>query len=165
MPTPKWPESDVEKLKALWAKGMSAYQAAQRFDGKYTRSGIIGKVHRLDLEKRDTNGRPRTHTKPRTVKLHIPGPSLKKDAATDMGHPDNEPAPIGPLNDFPGTGACRWIGGDIRDGDWQCCGYPVQTNSALCEHHHARAHQPQTGKSSVSKAMISKSGILRAFGG
>lgn len=163
MPTPKWPDEDVSKLKALWAKGLSAHQAAQRFDGKYTRSGIIGKVHRLDLEKRDTNGRPRTHTKPRIARpLHIPGPSLKKDAATDIGHITNEPNPIGPLRDFPAAGACRFpSAGEV----FKCCGHPCKADSPYCEHHHARAHQPQTGKSSVNKSMIAKSGILRAFGG
>jgi len=44
-----WTEERVEKLKALWAQGLSAADVARRLGGDATRSSVIGKVHRLGL--------------------------------------------------------------------------------------------------------------------
>jgi hypothetical protein len=43
-----WPAEHIERLKDLWTKGWSGGQIAKEMGG-YTRSAIIGKVHRLRL--------------------------------------------------------------------------------------------------------------------
>ncbi len=45
---PGWTEERVEKLKELWAEGLSASEIA-RVLGGVTRNAVIGKVHRLRL--------------------------------------------------------------------------------------------------------------------
>lgn len=46
-----WTEERVEKLKELWAQGLSASQIAKELGG-VTRNAVIGKVHRLGLASR-----------------------------------------------------------------------------------------------------------------
>ena len=48
-----WTDERVEKLKELWAEGMSASQIAKSLGG-VTRNAVIGKVHRLGLSNRGT---------------------------------------------------------------------------------------------------------------
>ncbi|MEM6932665.1 MAG: GcrA family cell cycle regulator [Pseudomonadota bacterium] len=49
-----WTDERVEKLKELWAEGMSASQIAKSLGG-VTRNAVIGKVHRLGLSNRGTS--------------------------------------------------------------------------------------------------------------
>lgn len=46
-----WTEERVEKLRELWAEGMSASHIAKTLGG-VTRNAVIGKVHRLGLSNR-----------------------------------------------------------------------------------------------------------------
>src|SRR5947199_3975543 len=58
-----WTDERVEKLKKLWADGLSASQIAGELGG-VTRNAVIGKVHRLNLSGRAKpagGGVPRTH--------------------------------------------------------------------------------------------------------
>lgn len=43
-----WTDERVEKLKKLWAEGLSASQIAAQLGG-VSRNAVIGKVHRLSL--------------------------------------------------------------------------------------------------------------------
>ncbi len=55
-----WTDERVDKLKELWAEGMSASQIAKVMGG-VTRNAVIGKVHRLGLSNRGPgheDGRP-----------------------------------------------------------------------------------------------------------
>ena len=47
-----WTDEQVDTLKDLWSQGLSAGEIARTMAGGYTRNAIIGKVHRLKLEKR-----------------------------------------------------------------------------------------------------------------
>lgn len=65
MPREKpWPDAWTEELKALWPTGLSCSQIAARMGKGLTRNAIIGRAHRLDLERR---GRPVT-TKPKKIR-------------------------------------------------------------------------------------------------
>ncbi len=44
-----WPPLDVEMLKRLWAAGLTSGQIEARFDGRYSRNAIGGKIDRLGL--------------------------------------------------------------------------------------------------------------------
>ncbi|WP_281409432.1 GcrA family cell cycle regulator, partial [Oharaeibacter diazotrophicus] len=46
-----WTDERVERLKTLWAEGLSASQIAAEL-GSVTRNAVIGKVHRLGLSGR-----------------------------------------------------------------------------------------------------------------
>ncbi|MEM6421359.1 MAG: GcrA family cell cycle regulator [Pseudomonadota bacterium] len=50
-----WTDERVEKLKELWAEGMSASKIAKELGG-VTRNAVIGKVHRLGLSNRAGSG-------------------------------------------------------------------------------------------------------------
>jgi GcrA cell cycle regulator len=47
-----WTDELIERLKVLWAEGLSASQIADELAGKFTRMSVIGKVHRLGLAPR-----------------------------------------------------------------------------------------------------------------
>lgn len=49
-----WTEDLVETLKKLWADGLSASCIAAELPGMFSRSAVIGKVHRLGLSHRKT---------------------------------------------------------------------------------------------------------------
>jgi GcrA cell cycle regulator len=67
-----WTDERVDKLKELWAEGMSASQIAKVMGG-VTRNAVIGKVHRLGLSNR--------------------GGPLPEDAARLVEPPPVKPAP------------------------------------------------------------------------
>ena len=56
MSLPGWSEDRVERLKVLWADGLSASQVAKQLGG-VTRNAVIGKVHRLGLAGRRSEER------------------------------------------------------------------------------------------------------------
>uniref|UniRef100_UPI0025F3CA20 GcrA family cell cycle regulator n=1 Tax=uncultured Caulobacter sp. TaxID=158749 RepID=UPI0025F3CA20 len=67
MSLPGWSEDRVERLKALWADGLSASQVAKQLGG-VTRNAVIGKIHRLGLAGRAAGvriARPRSASSPR----------------------------------------------------------------------------------------------------
>jgi GcrA cell cycle regulator len=67
-----WTEERVEKLKELWAEGMSASQIAKTL-GSVTRNAVIGKVHRLGLSNRAGGGQPGPD-EPRTAEAPVVAP-------------------------------------------------------------------------------------------
>lgn len=51
-----WTDERVERLKRLWAEGLSASQIATQLGGGVSRNAVIGKVHRLNLPGRAKAG-------------------------------------------------------------------------------------------------------------
>src|SRR5262245_53345962 len=47
-----WSEAKVEELRELWASGISAGEIAKQLGRGITRNAVIGKAHRLKLERR-----------------------------------------------------------------------------------------------------------------
>ena len=85
-----WTDERVEKLKELWAEGMSASQIAKVLGG-VTRNAVIGKVHRLGLSNRGPavpgeETKSAEAPKPKTP----PAPKAAQPAPPD---PEPEPAP------------------------------------------------------------------------
>ena len=78
-----WTDERVEKLKRLWAEGLSASQIAAQLGG-VSRNAVIGKVHRLNLPGRAKAGgstgasrsakRPAAPVRPTTRHALQPGP-------------------------------------------------------------------------------------------
>ena len=66
-----WTDERVEKLKKLWAEGLSASQIAAQLGG-VSRNAVIGKVHRLNLPGRAKAGGTQTAARPKR-----PAPTLR----------------------------------------------------------------------------------------
>lgn len=54
--TNRWSEDQVETLRKLWGEGLSASQISMRMGSAVSRNAIIGKLHRLGLNR---EGKPR----------------------------------------------------------------------------------------------------------
>lgn len=136
-----WTQESTDQLKALWAEGLSASRIACRIPHA-TRNSILGKVHRLNLERRvpgvratqtreERNARARAaHAAKRLLNGHTPTlapiskargilhPRLwKVRHAPPVARPGGKPVPI-----IEATG-CRYIEGNTR----LCCnarGFP-----------------------------------------
>lgn len=134
-----WPPVQVTRLTQLWNDGNSASKIAADLGDGYTRSGVLGKVHRLGLQPRDTSTRFVSGYKART-NAATPRPARSKPP---VALPD-EPEVLGEPNDFPKHG-CLWIAGTVAPG-FRCCGQKRHGNSVWCEHHHAKAIAPQRGR-------------------
>jgi len=101
MTTPVWTDLRVDRLKALWAEGLSASEIAERLNG-VTRNAVLGKLHRLHL----LGGR-----KPQ------PGASGPKPGRTRMARPIRPPAEARPpaaLQPAPPASACIDLPGLVR---------------------------------------------------
>ncbi|WP_128254420.1 GcrA family cell cycle regulator [Falsirhodobacter deserti] len=86
-----WTDERVETLKRMWTEGQSASQIAKVLGG-VTRNAVIGKVHRLGLSNRGTEGEdvavaePAPEAKPEPVR---PDPEPVREA-----QPAPRPAPV-----------------------------------------------------------------------
>ncbi len=152
----KWTEAKVEKLKQLWAEGLSASKIAQRFGPRVTRHAIIGKAHRLELAAR--------------IDARWSGPRLPKDDEIAVErrrqmakfHRPKNLAPKPPRVKFTATvpvpipivykpsptrlsqiseNQCRFIEGEPV-ADAIMCGATVKHGGAYCEFHHSRLYYP-----------------------
>src|SRR3954463_13065323 len=81
-----WTDERVERLKKLWADGLSASQIAGELGG-VTRNAVIGKVHRLGLSGR-RQPTPTTKRHPPAHPPRIPRPPHKQS-----GPPPPPPPP------------------------------------------------------------------------
>ena len=75
-----WTDERIDRLKALWTKGMTASQIAEELGG-VSRNAVIGKAHRLGLQSR-----------PSPVKANEPAPAAKPKAKASRRQ---APAPAG----------------------------------------------------------------------
>ncbi len=137
--TSNWNAERTDRLKALWLASdkPSCSQIASIFHSEFginiTRNGIIGKVHRLGLERRGARGNYKGNGKAaKTVRQHrsrMPRPVYE---APPVAMP---PCIVDPLNiklTDAQSGQCRWIQGD----DDLICGHPADGGS-WCPYHHS----------------------------
>ena len=138
-----WTDERVDKLKALWKKGLSASQIAEELGENITRNAVIGKAHRLGL-----SSRPSPVKKPAQAKRKAAAP--KKEAPV-AAPPPVEPEPsekpekitILELTDR----ICKWPLGHPGEDDFQFCGRPSVAGQPYCAFHGAMAYQaPQPRK-------------------
>lgn len=84
-----WCEEKVEKLKTLWAEGVTAAEIAKEL-GDVSRNAVIGKAHRLGLSNRSAaKGADVKSEEPRPVEG---SPSKKKEAASNTAKDAAEPS-------------------------------------------------------------------------
>lgn len=160
-----WTDDRIEKLKSLWAEGLSASQIASAL-GEVTRNAVIGKIHRLGLSGRVKGAQPparperqRSSDRPDARQtrggLASPQPALRR--ALSVGNavlkadPDEEPVALVvgeatvvsihggvPFADLC-HGMCRWPQGDPADNAFRFCGRPVAAGHPYCSEHAGRA--------------------------
>jgi GcrA cell cycle regulator len=165
-----WTDERVERLKRLWAEGLSASQIAAQLGG-VSRNAVIGKVHRLNLPGRAKSGgtvatgrntAKRTTSTPRAPNyasrvattravIHTAGSTaVKEEMAVDTVQ-DLAPAPrnnvVVPisrqlsLTDLTER-TCKWPVGDPLKDDFHFCGCESPDASPYCNYHARLAYQP-----------------------
>lgn len=111
-----WTHERCEQLTSLWASGLSAKECALELGGELTRSSVIGKVHRLNLPKREQDNRSPVGTrKPRRERTTING-----CAAFERAPVRPLPAPL--INDHHIPLEQRRT---ILELEWHHCRFPV----------------------------------------
>ena len=160
-----WTEERVEKLRAWWAEGRSAGQVEALFGGVMSRNAIIGKVHRLGLERRRYGVDPKMAKLRREARRRAasnnqlfppPPPSAKGFSFGRNPHqcPVMEPSSIIEVEDVPPSQRkalvnlepedCRWPIGDPLHEDFGFCGARAVdgAQAPYCAHHLMRAFTP-----------------------
>lgn len=135
-----WTDERVEKLKTLWAEGLSNSAIAAALGGDVSRNAVIGKVSRLKL-----NGACKKHPKveraapkPKTKPLY---PGIYVPRNVEAGPPleiDGKHITILQINDR----MCKFPIGDPTDKDFHFCGLKPFPGRVYCEPHWNLAHQP-----------------------
>ena len=118
--TNSWTDERLEKLRVLWAEGLSISQIGQEMG--VTRNAIAGKAHRLGLPKRQS--------------------PISKSAAKPAAIED---APIEPTRELPlrlalrniqwSRSKCMWPTGDPKTVKFSFCGEAIQPGKPYCNDH------------------------------
>ncbi len=172
-----WTDERVEKLKKLWAEGLSASQIAAQLGG-VSRNAVIGKVHRLSLPGRAKAGgssAPRAPKRqpsaprstsysarpaaPRSAPRSVGATALRAEAdpniyeEIELDPADNVVVPISrrlALTEL-SERTCKWPVGDPLKDDFHFCGNDSPEASPYCSYHARLAYQP-TGERRRSAA-------------
>lgn len=83
----QWTDERIETLKRRWAEGWSATEIASRLPG-ISRSAVLGKVHRLGLEKRRTATGGRHRNQGHAFSRRIPLSAKEKATIKKMWNED-----------------------------------------------------------------------------
>ncbi len=172
MTTMQWTDERVEKLKRLWAEGLSASQIAAQLGG-VSRNAVIGKVHRLNLPGRAKAGgsssaarpakrpaqtprpaafqnRPAANTSARTVTRTAGATALKEEIEVEayeeveVRRSLNVVVPISRRLALTELTerTCKWPIGDPMKDDFHFCGCEIADSAPYCTYHAKLAYQP-----------------------
>ncbi|NTF30805.1 GcrA family cell cycle regulator [Rhizobium skierniewicense] len=167
-----WTDERVERLKRLWAEGLSASQIAAQLGG-VSRNAVIGKVHRLNLPGRAKAGGTVATSRPATKRPAVATPSAAPRAANTFqaraatprptvrtATSNDQDADTGRVVDYVpvNTAAlptslrltlteltertCKWPVGDPLKDDFHFCGCDASESSPYCKFHAKMAYQP-----------------------
>ena len=135
-----WTDERVDRLKTLWAEGLSASQIAKVL-GEVTRNAVIGKVHRLGLSGRATPSRaerPRIRSSmPRQV-MHRAAPPEPVIVQEPVKTENGESITVVNIS----RQMCKWPIGDPSENEFKFCGHATRPGSPYCEAHSRMAFQP-----------------------
>jgi GcrA cell cycle regulator len=135
-------ERRVERLKELWAEGLSARTIAAELGEGVSRNAVIGKVHRLGLAGRVTVFRaPRRvpeRSAPRARSATARPPRAYPQPVILSGAPEAKMLPFGKLK----RSTCHWPIGDPLLPGFGFCGHAtVPGGQPYCAHHQCKGHQ------------------------
>jgi GcrA cell cycle regulator len=137
-----WTADLIERLKLLWAEGLSASQIADELAGKFTRMSVIGKVHRLKLPARKPRDPgPPYLRKPRRRRANgIPKPPAPPPRPPKPPRP--QPQPGAKMRQLPFAKLkpthCHWPLGELLEPPRLFCGADTK-GEVYCPHHMRRA--------------------------
>lgn len=184
MQGPLWNDERTALLIKLWSvDNLSSAQCAEAIGCGLTRNAVLGKVHRLKLEKRRTvkasaarggngaagkyRGVATAARKARAARLAPPKPERVKLPPPDIFTPDASDLAVGAWNALPGTtpvsmellarDGCRWPIGE--DSPFLFCGCKAAAGSSYCATHKHRSQG--VGTPSEQSAVKSARSMVR----
>ena len=142
-----WNEERTAALTKMWLDGMSASQVARQLGG-VSRNAVIGKVHRLGLDSRQTPSRPRS-LGGRPAGSSRASTSVVQAHRSATASPAGPVAPVRPAVVQPAcvelkptasllslkAHACRWPIGDPGSSDFGFCGRGFNGIGSYCADH------------------------------
>lgn len=143
-----WTKERVEKLKLLWAQGLSASDVARRLGGDATRSSVIGKIYRLGIFRTHHNSihakttvraaRARAKAKAPVVPLKA-GPKLETENLPEVLPDDIPTKTFDQIED----GHCKFrIDVSFAGEPYGFCGKKSLVGTSWCEQHLRRVVPP-----------------------
>ena len=142
--TTPWTDEKCEELKRLWAEGYSASDIAKQLGIGVTRSGVLGKVMRLQLEKRKS-----AEFKPGPPRPPRPSKAMLRRAVFISPVARPEPEPPAPSRQKPRMRRlqlmqlqdhhCRWPYGDPYGRPFYFCAADREPGVPYCAFHMTRA--------------------------
>ena len=118
-----WTPDRINTLIAFWEEGIPTSEIGRRLD--VTKNAVVGKVHRLGLQKRNSPIKTAA-AKPEAAAKPAPKPAPKK---VDVIHMEN----LRP-------GMCCWPEGEPGKDDFHFCGRPSVPEKPYCADHCERAY-------------------------
>ena len=145
-----WTPDRIEQLRTLWAEGKSAAQI-QRLMPWTTRSGVIGKAHRLGLPSRPNPIKRRSTmdwaapAKKQVAKVvekisPKPAPAVVLTPKSMPKEISPKPAKLLTLEQVQKRNGCRYPFGHTPN--MRFCGKSKREGSSYCQSHHAACTQP-----------------------
>ncbi len=137
-----WDDNNVAKLRDLWDQGLPTAQIGKLLG--FTKNAVVGKAHRIGLERRPSPIR-RTAVKPDRKKARSPVmPKLNFESTKEPENVSTEPAVFQPLvknlfNTAPKRG-CEWPEGHPDEADFRFCGKDRFEDKPYCLDHCAVAY-------------------------
>ncbi len=163
-----WTDERVEKLKRLWAEGLSASQIAAQLGG-VSRNAVIGKVHRLNLPGRAKSGggtapartpkRPAPAPRPSNFAARVPARANARPVGGAMLKEEGQIDALEEIRAVPASNVvipisrrlglteltertCKWPIGDPMSDEFHFCGCESLDSSPYCKYHAKLAYQP-----------------------
>ncbi len=138
-----WNESNVERLRELWDQGLPTAQIGKLLG--FTKNAVVGKAHRIGLERRPSPIR-RTAVKPDRKKARSPIiPKLNfentKEEVVEKQKPQKNFQPV-IKNLFTNNvkRGCEWPDGHPDESDFKFCGKERFEDKPYCLEHCAIAY-------------------------
>ena len=119
-----WTEEKVERLKKLWAEGLTTGEIGRALD--MSKNAVVGKAHRLGLESR-----------PSPIKRDEESISKKEDSKLKKANFSKQAKSVEDfvtLTDLT-LHSCRWPIGDPKDKEFHFCGKEAILGKPYCAEH------------------------------
>jgi GcrA cell cycle regulator len=137
-----WNENNVARLKELWDQGLPTAQIGKLLG--FTKNAVVGKAHRIGLERRPSPIR-RTAVKPDRKKARSPiVPTLNFEASKEESQAITKLQTFQPAVKNPFTSqtkrGCEWPEGHPDESDFKFCGKNRFEDKPYCIDHCAVAY-------------------------
>ena len=136
-----WTDDAEAILRRMWGCGVSASKIAKHLGG-VTRNAVVGKAHRLNLERRASPIKrlapgevPKRYRRANRGQAKGVRLSIIKSSAAPVVRRHAEPVKLHP------THKCKWLNGERPN--WTYCGKDCQEGFSWCPEHKARVFQPK----------------------